>query len=275
MNRVSLKKLAVAFSVALAGTYGLAVACGFSDDFDWLSSFTPEAYVNKSYSPLFYEPVYLFYAGDDEQEKNSRFNDQIISDWSTYFNGKVTAEQLSKLILSDGSSALVQDLHTAIANKRAQQNLNGFDINDAKVVSGVEFLWNAKIIERNSTRELNSWDYQSKSKNATDEITPAIKRMEKLYLETRDPFLKNRYWFQIIKGHFYSAHPENLIAFYEQTQATAPRNALYYRALGYLAGVYYAKKDYHQSNYLYSVTFDKCELLRTDAAFGFHPMEEA
>ncbi len=66
-----------------------------------------------------------------------------------------------------------------------------------------------------------------------------------------------------------------MVPFYEQTQSTVPKNTLYYRALGYLAGAYYRKRDFYQSNYLYSITFDKCEQLRSDAGFGFHPMEEA
>ncbi len=77
------------------------------------------------------------------------------------------------------------------------------------------------------------------------------------------------------EGAFYSEHQEKMILFFEKTKSSVPENTLYYRALGYLASVYQRKKDYHMSNYLYSIVFEKCEPLRPDAGLGFHPEEDA
>ncbi len=187
MEKTSLKKLAIVFSAAITATYGFVLACGGDFDFGWRSSFTPEVYVKASYKPLFYDPNRTFYEDDDGGDKNSRFNDQIMEDWLAYLKGKLTREQLYLLLISDSSTSIVNDAYDAIKKKQSPRRIQRLDVKDQKVVSFIEFLWNAKVIERYSTREPDSWDYEVRPKETAGQLQ-AIARMEKLYNEVQDPF---------------------------------------------------------------------------------------
>jgi len=101
-----------------------------------------------------------------------------------------------------------------------------------------------------------------------------IKSLEKKYSDASDPFLKNRYWFLSVKANFYSDKPANGITFFNQTEKSAPKNTLYYRALAYVAGIEYKQKHYAKSNFLYSQVFDKCPTMRVVSAYCFHPQEQ-
>ena len=82
------RKLLLIFSGVLLLSYGVIQACGGGD---WLeewyysynSNFTPEAFVEESYSPLFLSGEIFYGIGFDDRH-NSRFNDEITSDWENY-----------------------------------------------------------------------------------------------------------------------------------------------------------------------------------------------
>jgi len=59
----------------------------------------------------------------------------------------------------------------------------------------------------------------------------------------------------------------NKLLIFSKTEATVPKNVLYYRALSYLAGFYYKEKEYAKSNYFYAVVFDKCPEMRVVSAY--------
>lgn len=274
---MSFKKLAALFSITAATTYGIVLACG--GDYDWMgfedSSFTPEAFVKESYAPLFYTPYTAFYGPvDDEPTHNSRFNSAVIADWSTFLEGRISDEDLTFLMLADSGAAVVSSVNEAIEKKQTPTGkFSRLNLRDAKTRSFFEFLGHAKTIEVSSTAVFASWQYNPGDIPPVNAET--IARVEARYTRTSDPFLKNRYWFQTVKAYFYSDNRQSVIPFFEKTQAEAPRNTLYYRALAYVAGAHYRNRDYAMSNYLFSIVFDKCPELRTDAAFAFHPAEDA
>jgi hypothetical protein len=275
MRTNSFKKLAVLCSLVAFGTYGILFACAdYFWGYDYDSNFTPEAYVDESYSPLFFAPQDVFYSIGFEVDYTSRFNRDIVAEWSGYLKGKFTDKELSFLLLNDSADARVKELYIAAQKKqKLPVPYARLSATDPQVKEFVEFLYYAKEIESSSTTPLNSWSY--------DEVQPAapvnpktLAQVEKLYNETSDPFLKNRYWFQTMKAYFYSSNKQGTVTFFEKTKAGVPQNILYYRGLSYIAGVYYKKKDYTTSNYLYSVVFDKCPALRTVTAYNFHPQEQ-
>jgi hypothetical protein len=274
MRTNSFKKLAVLCSLVAFGTYSILFACAdYFWGYDYDSNFTPETYVDESYSPLFFAPQDVFYSIGFEADYTSRFNQDIVTEWSEYLKGKFTTRELTFLLLNDSADVRVKEMYSAVQKKQKlpvpYARLSG---TDPQIKGFVEFLYYAKDIEASSTTPLNSWSY--------DEVQPAavnpktLAQVEKLYNETSDVFLKNRYWFQTMKAYFYSSNKQGTISFFEKTNASVPQNTLYYRGLSYVAGVYYKKKDYATSNYLYSVVFDKCPALRTVTAYNFHPQEE-
>ncbi len=275
MRTNSFKKLAVLCSLVAFGTYGILFACAdYFWGYDYDSNFTPETYVDESYSPLFFAPQDVFYSIGFESDYTSRFNQDVVTEWSEYLKGKFTTKELSFLLLNDSADVRVKEMYSAVQKKQKlpipYARLSGAD---AQVKGFVEFLYYAKEIEISSTTPLNSWNYEE-TQPAPVVSPKTIAQVEKFYNETTDAFLKNRYWFQTMKAYFYSSNKQGLLTFFEKTKSSVPQNVLYYRGLSYVAGVYYKKKDYATSNYLYSVVFDKCPALRTVTAYNYHPQEQ-
>jgi len=95
MTQAFLKKLLIAFSALALLVYGTIYACA-DGDWDWAfdSNFTPETFVDKSYSPLFLSSE-VFYGIGHDTEHLTRFNSENIKDWSTYLEGKINVKDLT------------------------------------------------------------------------------------------------------------------------------------------------------------------------------------
>ena len=257
--------------------YGVIYACagGDWDEFEWASDFAPEAYVNDSYAPLFYAPTEVFYGIGFDTEYVSRFNDANVEDWSAYLGNKVSANVVTTLLLNDEDGKITALLNAAAQSKQPPAApYNTLNLADEKVKAFITFMQLAKEIEASSTLKFDYWDY-NEAKKAPIASQQVVARAEKLYADTKDAFLKNRYWFQAMKANFYSTNRGNVISFFDKTQSALERNALYYRGLAYVAGAQYKAKNYTVSNYLYSVVFNGCPELRTMATYNFHPQEQA
>lgn len=272
-----LKKLLIAFSALALLVYGTIYACA-DGDWGWSfdSNFTPETFVDKSYSPLFLSTD-VFYGIGFDTEHRTRFNSENIKDWSTYLEGKINEKDLT-FFLTDSSSTDVSDLNIYYkkgkTNKWTEKWNKKFNINDSKVKDFLMFLSDAQIVETYSTQQFDSWNYDETTKPQLLTDGNWIKSIEKKYSDAKDPFLKNRYWFLAIKASFYSDRQVNGVSFFYQTEKSIPKNTLYYRALAYVAGVEYKQKHYAKSNFLYSQVFDKCPTMRVVSAYCFHPQEQ-
>ncbi|HKO78408.1 MAG TPA: hypothetical protein VJU52_14425 [Flavobacterium sp.] len=272
-----LKKLLIAFSALALLVYGTIYACA-DGDWGWSfdSNFTPETFVDKSYSPLFLSTD-VFYGIGFDTEHRTRFNSENIKDWSTYLEGKINEKDLT-FFLTDSSSTDVADLNIFYkkgkTNKWTEKWNKKFNINDSKVKEFLMFLSDAQFVETYSTQQFDSWNYDETTKPQLLTDGNWIKSIEKKYSDAKDPFLKNRYWFLAIKASFYSDRQVNGVSFFYQTEKSIPKNTLYYRALAYVAGVEYKQKHYAKSNFLYSQVFDKCPTMRVVSAYCFHPQEQ-
>ena len=277
MKKTFLKKLLIAFSALTLLVYGTIYACA-DGDWGWSfdSNFTPETFVDKSYSPLFLSSD-VFYGIGFDTEHLTRFNSENVKDWSAYLEGKINEKDLS-FFLTDSSSADVADLFMFYkkgkANKTSEKWNKKIKLDDSKTKDFLFFLNDAQIVETYSTQRFDSWSYDETVKSQVLSDVKWIKSLEQKYNDTKDPFLKNRYWFLTVKANFYSDKPANSITFFNQTEKTAPKNTLYYRALAYIAGIEYRQKNYAKSNFLYSKVFDKCPTMRVVSAYCFHPQEE-
>jgi hypothetical protein len=277
MRKTFLQKLAIAFSIAFAFIYSVIFACGgydWYDNYEDSTNFTPEAFVDEKSTPYLLSQN-LFYSGE-LGEGTTRFDDDNFGDWSGYLNGKLNNEYLS-YFLRDSAKTDVEEIYSHAFKKKQAKTAKKWggkiDLNDKKVMGFIEFLHYAKPIETYSTTENSGWSY--------DEVAPLkmndaarIKALEKKYETTSDEFLKNRYWFQVMKAYFYSNDAAPSVAFFEKTAEKQPKNTLYYRAVGYLAGVNSGLGKVAKANYLYSQVFDKCPKLQNVAMFCFNPNEE-
>nr|WP_315253401.1 hypothetical protein [uncultured Flavobacterium sp.] len=277
MMQPFLKKLLIAFSALTLLVYGTIYACS-DGDWGWSfdSNFTPETFVDKSYSPLFLSSD-VFYGIGFDTEHLTRFNSENVKDWSAYLEGKINEKDLN-FFLIDSSSADVTDLFMYYkkgkSNKASEKWNKKIKLDDSKTKDFLFFLNDAQIVETYSTQRFDSWSYDETVKSQVLSDAKWIKSLEQKYNDTKDSFLKNRYWFLTVKANFYSNKPANVITFFNQTEKAAPKNTLYYRALAYIAGIEYRQKNYAKSNFLYSKVFDKCPTMRVVSAYCFHPQEE-
>ena len=277
MKKTFLKKLLIAFSALTLLVYGTIYACA-DGDWGWSfdSNFTPETFVDKSYSPLFLSSD-VFYGIGFDTEHLTRFNSENVKDWSAYLEGKINEKDLS-FFLTDSSSADVADLFMFYkkgkANKTSEKWNKKIKLDDSKTKDFLFFLNDAQIVETYSTQRFDSWSYDETVKSQVLSDVKWIKSLEQKYNDTKDSFLKNRYWFLTVKANFYSDKPASAVTFFNQTEKSATKNTLYYRALAYIAGIEYRQKNYAKSNFLYSKVFDKCPTMRVVSAYCFHPQEE-
>lgn len=246
-------------------------------DWDWVggySIFAPEAYVqDESYERLFYTTD-MFYGNSYDTQHANRFSDANLADWDGYLGGKISYKNLGYLLGND-SAGEVNEVCQAITKKSNAKWAKKYDLKNEKVKNFFLFLNLAKSIEVFSNNTLD-WNYKTDSFNPQNIMPVAqAKKIESIYPTIKDPFLKNRYWFQAMKAHFYSKDRNNAVTFFNKSQAELSKNQLYYRGLSYVAGVLYKNKDYSKSNFLYSVVFDNCPELRTVTTYCFHPQNDA
>lgn len=278
MKKLFLSKLFLVSSTVLLFVYGIIYACGggdWSDGWQYNSNFTPEAFVDKSYSPLFLSGDVFYGIGFDDTH-NSRFNDEITSDWQSFLKDKMNPEEVKAFLLDENRRIKVEELYFFFKTKNKNESSIGFaskiNLKDAKTQEFIRFLYLAQHIEDVSVVE-KSWSYDPVVYKTFSNFE-IIEEIENKYNTTKDAFLKNRYWFQTIKAYFYSDDKQKAIEFFNKTANTVPKNTLYYRAVSYLAGIHYKQKEYAKSNYLYSQVFDKCQEMRVVAAYSFHPQGE-
>jgi len=289
MKRIFLSKLFLVSSAALLFVYGIIYACGGGDDwgFDYNSNFTPETFADKSYTPLFLSGEIFYGIGFDTQH-NSRFNENIKSDWANYLKGKVDTTTVNYFLIGDETTrysdkkadqnkADITQLHVFFKTKKENQTSlkwgKKINLKEAKTKSFIEFLYLAQKIE---TVSINTdyWSYDPVVAKTFDDLK-MIQSIENVYNTTSDSFLKNRYWFLTVKAYFYSSNKKKAIDFFNKTEASVAKNVLYYRALAYIAGIHYQQKKYATSNYLYAQVFDKCPELRIVTAYSFSPKNES
>lgn len=276
MKRTFLRKLLIGFSRVALFVYGVIYACGGGDDWGWTfdSNFTPETFVDKSYAPLFLSTDFFYNYSDHEH--NSRFNDEIVSDWAKYLGASASKGSV-KFFLVDSSAKEVAKLYSYYKTNKSYpisvKWAKKVKLQDYKVKQFIEFLHYSQQIEMASVNKYEYWSYEAVQTNLFKDLE-WIKSIENKYNTAKDPFIKNRYWFQVVKAYFYSPSKQDAVNFFNKTADSQLKNTLYYRALSYVAGIEYKQKNYAKSNYLYSQVFDRCPSLRIVAAYSFHPNEQ-
>jgi len=249
-----------------AGSIAYACAGGDWDDYENdYSNIQKQKYVDTAFIPFLYNASSLFLS-DEINGYNYKFNDKNTEDWVKYFNNTVPYALMDSLLHNTES---VADNEPFVMKFRTLSN-----IDKKKAEKFLSFLQMAKLIEAYSTAEFNYWSYDENPKPAKadqwmrDEIETAYKN------EKKDEFIKNRLWFQAMKANFYSDNPTNAITFFDKTASKQPRNYLYYRALGYVAGANAKLNNYALANYQYAQMFLHEPRLRGIAIYNFSPRSE-
>lgn len=268
------KKCVILFSVFITSCIVIIIAC--SDiDFTYYSHFSPEVSdIDSSFEPMFISED-LFYNYSHFEYYSQRFNTNIIDEWSVYLEDRIPIKEIEYFLLDNNSTKEINELYANVQDSNKSGILNSrFSVIDSKVKGFIQFLYYAKQIEVISLQQLDVWDIEQGMKRnyASPEI---IAELENRYHIESDPFLKNRYWFQVAKAKYYSIDKSSIISFFDKTKETVKKNNLYYRALSYVAGAHYKQRNYTLSNYLYSIVYYNCKEMRSIAAYNFHPQEQS
>ncbi|SDH35552.1 hypothetical protein [Myroides phaeus] len=264
-----------------ASSFSLIVGVGaytYACADDWfsyssVSSFTPEAFVDNSYKPMFFAPNERFYNWG-YMDNVSMFNNQIVEDWKAYLGNSVPEHVIKEyLVESTDTTDNIRDLYNDVLKKKAKTGTYGLNLKDEKVRNFITFLYFAKEIEIYSAQTINYWDYENHiAITASDRV---VNEVESYYnkLSKNDAFFTNRMWFQVMKAKFYSKDRASVISYFEHTANGQVKNTLYYRALGYVAGAYYQQANYAKSNLLYAEVFNAEPSMRQVALYNFKPLD--
>lgn len=125
MKKIFLSKLFLISSISLLFVYGIIYACADGDFGYFDSNFTPETFVDESYKPLFLSGD-IFYGIGFDTEHNSRFNDDIKSDWQMYLKGKADAATISYFLIGADEPKSYDEKDRTLENKTDVEQLHVF-----------------------------------------------------------------------------------------------------------------------------------------------------
>lgn len=245
--------LGTAIALACAGDYGEEYGT---------SNFTPEIFVDTAYSPFFYSVNFYYGIGHDENY-TTRFSNSNVKEWCEYLGRKNDSTTIDYL-LNRATAAAIDSAAAAPAK-------------DAKTKSFLQYLKLAKKSEYFSLTAIDPWaSDNNKKKNPYYNAAPLNKQLQQSLAAATDPFLQERYWFQLVRSNYFNGHPQEAISLFDQysTKFAAKQSKIWYRTLAYKAGAHYKLKDFSKANYYYSQVYAGCDDLKTVAHFSFHPQEQ-
>ncbi|RAV60020.1 hypothetical protein DIU36_03370 [Mucilaginibacter rubeus] len=252
-------------------------ACADSYEQEY-SVFTPEYFVNKQYSPFFYTGNEVYYGLGYTDGSNTWYNDIIVDEWYDHFNHQFSKASLQYLLIKASAGAvdsISQKSAGALKVLPAKYPVMSTGTVSAKMLKAFySYLKLAKISEAYSVNDqYYSWD---KVKPNHSPVKLASTLISAFDAET-DPFIKERLWFQAVRYYYFLDNSSSAITvkLFNQFKDHFPKNLIYYRTMGYIAGYYYRQKNYALSNYLYSLCYDYTYKLKIPSFWSFHPQNES
>lgn len=285
MKKIS-KKFLVIFSLCSVSAAGIVWACGGEDyDDSMYSSFSPEAFVAPAYTPFFYESSTTYYGDNNEDRNNTRYNDVVLKDWDDYLGQQIDKQQLKKLLFSTSYNGVdsVYNYYRGKHNVLAASlpAIKPGSLKKQQADAFFSYLLLAKKSEDFAVNTRNYWE------DKPAPVSPSVKlgtELNKAFESTNDSFIKQRLWFQLLRYSYFqeleagpNAKPVNdeLVTLFDKYSTSFPKNSIYYRALGYVAGHYYKKADFAKANYLYSLCYDYSNEMKIPSKWSFRPQNEA
>jgi hypothetical protein len=264
-------------SVPVIGT-GIILACadGGGPEEYGNSSFTPEAFADSSYRPFFYSEYWYYYDIGHDISHDTRFNETNVTEWAGYLNAPhAELEYLLNTAQSSTIDSIAGALNGKIKSLPAQ--VQHYKLLTKKNFAFINYMQQAKKCEAFAVNNLEyAWDYESKQNKKVTVNTAAIENaLMQGYNNSKDAFLKQRYWFQLERSYFFNGSPQTAIDLFEKNEKQFTKNTLYYRTMAYAAGAFYKLKNYSKANYYYSKVYDACAPLKTVTHYSFHPQEES
>ncbi|MBL7920994.1 MAG: hypothetical protein JNJ40_11810 [Bacteroidia bacterium] len=256
------------------------LACGGGDwDGTEDSMFTPEIINQPKYKPFFRTQATPFYDGYDDASARI-FKEENTKDWMGYLGNNLTKEAIDYW-LYEASINQIDSMIFYIKKKPANltSRSQGYSLKtvqpESKATGFLYFVGFAKRNEDFTVKEINYWGDTEKKKE-TFSIIKQIAGGVNFLAKATDPFMKERYAFQLERLYFFNKDYVNTIKVYKDNEAVfKSEDNLKWRALSYSAGAYYRQKQFAQANYLFSKIYDGFDVMQKSAYLSFHPVQQA
>jgi len=261
----------------LAGAAITALACSGGDwDGSEGSMFTPHI-INQKQSEAFFRTLSTpFYDGYDD-DRAVAFNDQNKAEWAAFFDHKLSQETIGYWLYKASLKqidSMIFDIKGKPANLTAESRSNSLKAMPAG--KATSFLYYTGFAKRNETfaapPEEYSWDPKPAPVSEVS-ITKQIAGGLNFYTRATEPFMKERYAFQLERLYFFNKEYDKTVSFYNENESGFKAGgSIWWRALGYKAAALYRQKKYAESNQIYATIFDRYEPMRKSAYLSFHPL---
>lgn len=267
----------VSLLVILSGYVVWACADGFWGDGED-SNYAPEAFADNAYTPFFYSGMF-YYDINYDTEHNSRFTNTNMQEWNGYL-GTLVKETELEFLLGSASKGCIDSISSYLAGKieitpPVVQNFSIIsNVKNEKTKNFFRYLAYAKACELFSVKENDYWDYQQKAETAAPKPDSRLyNEMNKIFVASKDEFIRQRYWFQLVRYNYYFNTPA-AVTLFETHKNNFSKNTIYYRTMAWAAGALYKEKKFAKANYYYSLVFAGNDKLKTVAHWSFHPQHE-
>ncbi|MCB0588451.1 MAG: hypothetical protein KDD06_24375 [Phaeodactylibacter sp.] len=273
MNNSSKNTRPVFYAILLAVFSNLALpapanACGPIDEsYHYFNLFVPEWMFGQEYSPA-------FYTSNEYQNiwSSPDYSDDNLQSWLSFFRNSVGREALERVLTGRYTENYGSVERDALVRSVL---FKGSKLPAGQVKASQRYLLLALEIEKLADRANTPWSYEPDTLGR-EETLALIGRLETALKQEKDPFLKERYAFQLIKSYRYSGQPEKAVeAFNGHFRGSAEKSLIYYWALDHLAGIQLQLGQKAQGFYNFLTVFSACRSRRYSAYYSFNiPSEE-
>lgn len=274
-----LSKLQIIFISLFFSTISILVACSSEYFGNFMFIFTPEIIEREKEKPLFYSSDYSLY-DSFYTEYNSKHSDVNTFEWEVFFKKSIPKAVIKFWLYESNLKQINEEIFFIREGKeRKDKKLENFSINKIPKEDSISFLFYLGFAKRNekfSTKEISNYWEEKKEENHEPEIKKQIEGGLRLFQNENSSFVKERYIFQITRLYYFQKKFDEAISFYEKNKNLfSTKNSIQGRALGYVAGSYFQKKDFVMANYLYSKVFSTNPESREMVILSFRIKDES
>jgi hypothetical protein len=257
MRSSRLARNALALAATLAPSLALACAWEFAPEEG--AFFNQLAFVRPSEHPFVYASLARLHA------RSAGPTDLNLDEWMRFFDGKVDREAWAQLLSRDDLKrldALINQLKGKEDAKASAADRTFFAFPDRdRLVAALMYVGFAKRVEpiALAARRPDDWsdpvvvDRRAQFPTIDKLSTAGAKQAQ----AERDPFLRQRYAFQLLRLQFYRGDHAKVVALFAQWRSELSRpGVIAARALSTLAGAVRKQGDVARANLLYASAFD-------------------
>ena len=204
--------IALISACCLGGSIVLACSDWGGEEYG-VSNFSPAIFVDSSYSPFFYSSQF-YYGINYEDNQLTRFNENNLTEWATFLKNAATRNELQYLLQKASKSSIDSVVaYTSGKSGAIPVSMQSLTVlkqkNNTQLNAFFNYLALAKKCEVFSLNEMqDSWSIDTTVKKTPIHRVAGLElAIKNGFLKTTDVFLKERYWFQLIRLYFFLRQP--------------------------------------------------------------------